>query len=109
MPTDEELNWLINNCTWRRTDNYGGVGAIGVIVTSTVEGYEGNQIFFPAAGFQTNNDEIDVGSQGNYWSSCLKPVSIEVKTEQAYDLHFYGPEISASTRFSGLSVRPVSD
>lgn len=109
MPTDAELDWLRDNCNWTWTSNYGGIGAIGVIVTSLVPGYAGNQLFFPAAGFQTNNDEIDVGSKGNYWSSCLKPVSIEAKTEQAYVLHFYGHEITSSTRFSGLSVRPVSD
>ena len=109
MPTNEELEWLRQNCTWKWTDNYGGIGAIGVTVTSIVPGYEGNRLFFPAAGFQTNSATIDVGSKGNYWSSCLKPVSIEVKTEQAYNLHFYGCEVTASTRFSGLSVRPVSD
>ena len=109
MPTDKELDWLRDNCTWKWTDNYGGIGAKGVIVTSLVSGYAGNQLFFPAAGFQTNADKIDVGSKGNYWSSCLKPVSTEAKTEQAYNLRFYGSEISQSTRFSGLSVRPVSD
>ena len=109
MPTNEELDWLRINCTWKWTDNYGGIGAKGVIVTSLVPGYAGNQLFFPAAGFQTNDAKIDVGSKGNYWSSCLKPVSTEAKTEQAYNLRFYGSEISQSTRFSGLSVRPVSD
>lgn len=109
MPTDAELDWLRNNCTWKWTSNYGGIGAIGVIVTSLVPGYVGNQIFFPAAGFQTYGTQIDVGSKGNYWSSCLNPVSTEAITEQAYFLHFYGHEIASATRFSGKSVRPVSD
>ena len=111
MPTDAEFKWLLDskNCTWKWTDNYWGSGLKGVVVTSIVPGYAGNQLFFPAAGFQADNNKTDVGISGNYWSSGLGPGSEGANTELAYRLHFYDSELSQSTRFTGLSVRPVSE
>jgi len=112
MPTDAEYSWLIdnNNCSWAWTDNYQGTGVKGAIVTSTVSGYEGNQIFFPAAGFQSSGDKSSVGAQGNYWSVSLESSN----SEQAKCLQFLkNPDfifkLGSFSRYSGLSVRPVAD
>lgn len=44
MPTYEELYELVKCCSWRWTISD---GTYGYLVTSTVEGYEGNSIFIP--------------------------------------------------------------
>ena len=47
MPTDEEWNELIENCTWTWTSNYNGTGVAGGIVTSNKPGYTDKSIFLP--------------------------------------------------------------
>ena len=111
MPTDTEFSWLMDskNCTWKWTTNYGGIGAIGVILTSVVPGYEGNQLFLPAAGIQSSNHKTDVGKSGNYWSSCLHPGSNNSETTISLYVEDKGLSIDGLSRYTGSSIRPVSD
>ena len=69
LPTDEEMNELIDSCTWTWT-TLNGVN--GCLVTSNRPGYTDHSIFLPAAGkyaFQPQN--ISVGRWGYYWSSSV--------------------------------------
>lgn len=68
-PTAEEWAALCNtaNFTWTWGNN-------GATVTSKVEGYKGNQIFLPAAGYKDGGNVMNgSGNQrrGYYWSSTL--------------------------------------
>ena len=65
-----------------------------------------NYLFFPAAGYSSGPSRSMGGSSGFYWSSTLN------NSSYAYRLDFsegdFCPQ-QASSRFWGLSVRPVSD
>lgn len=67
MPTEEEQEELIDECTWTWTDDYNGTGVAGQIVTSKTNG---NSIFLPAAGSRYGS-HLEAGSNGYYWSSSF--------------------------------------
>lgn len=66
MPTCEELQELINSCTWIRTE-LNGVGGYKVTAQN------GNSIFFPATGYKWNSDKPSYeGENGSYWTGTQK-------------------------------------
>lgn len=99
MPTKEEFDELINNCTWTWTNRNG------------VDGFEvkskknGNSIFLPAAGFCEGDGVHYAGLLGKYWSSS------PYGTGDAYALWFGDGDRETywSYRGYGLSVRPVAE
>ena len=99
MPTLEEQQELLNNCTWTWTTQK---GVNGYLVTSKKNG---NSIFLPAAGYRNISDLYFAGSGGDYWSSSL---STDV-SYHAYYLLFGSSDVgwSVSGRPDGQSVRPV--
>ena len=110
MPTDEEWNELIENCTWTWTSNYNGTGVAGGIVTSNKPGYTDKSIFLPCPIL---NDDLykDLGytpaTLGLYWSSSL---SLQPQSSQlAYCLAFDSSQVleDCLNRFAGFPVRPV--
>ena len=98
MPTEDELNELINNCTWTRT-TLNGVNGYKVV------GPNGNSIFLPAAGRRHSSWFDGAGSNGNYWSSSL----YAYYSNDACNLEFFSDYryCSYNDRFYGFSVRPV--
>lgn len=94
MPTLEEQEELLNNCTWRWTTQNGVNGY-------EVTGSNGNSIFLPAAGNIS-------GSHGYYWSSTLW--SNYNDCDYACGLRFHSGfrDWVASERCYSRSVRPVS-
>ena len=59
LPTEQQLEELINKCTWTWTGN-------GYKVT----GPNGNSIYLPAAGYRNCDGDVhNVGTEGIYWSS----------------------------------------
>ena len=99
MPTKDEIQELIDNCTWTETTQDG------------VNGYEvkskknGNSIFLPAAGCRGGSELYDAGSQGCYWSSLLDTAG----SDYVYVLSFNSgsPSWFGGYRYCGCSVRPV--
>ena len=100
MPTRDEIEELVNNCTWEWTA-YNGVN--GQLVT----GPNGNSIFLPAAGCRFCTDLINRGSRGYYWSATL----YEYYSGSAYYLHFHDGNYwnSWNGRSDGVAVRPVTE
>ena len=98
MPTTEEQQELINNCTctWTTLNGVNGY---------RVTGPNGNSIFLPAAGYRDGTGVYYQGSLGGYWSSSLNSSN----SNDAYGLYFYSSyyDWSYDSRFYGLSVRPV--
>ena len=123
MPTKAEWEWLLNtdNCTWEWTESYQGSGVIGVIVTSKVTGYEGNQLFLPVAYIRFSEILITEILQdtrnlyiGAYWSSALQNgiynngsmlLLLADKNDSTYRTY----SMDSSMRSWGLTIRPVSE
>ncbi len=99
MPTQVEVQELIDNCTWEWTSEG---GHNGYKVTSNING---NSIFLPAAGWCC--EPSLAGKYGGYWSSS----PYESDTQGAYDLSFYSGDrkVLWLYRRLGQSVRPVSE
>ena len=99
MPTTEEQDELLQQCTWTWTTRN---GVNGYKVTSKTNG---NSIFLPAAGYRYGSSLNGAGSYGGFWSSSL---SSDIPSN-AYELFFYSDGVyrDNSGRYYGQSVRPV--
>ena len=111
MPTHYQLDELFENCTYEWTPNYQGKGVAGLIFQSE---WNGNTIFFPAAGYKyinVYNDESlfeKEGETGYYWSSVLAyGDGFDVAFYENFEtISGYG-KIPSASRYFGLTVRPV--
>lgn len=92
MPTKEEAEELMNNCTWTKEYDY---GVYGYRVKSKVND---NTIFIPFAGYNGNSSN----ESGWYWTSTYK------STSKAHVLTI-GQDVNVSTddRYYGNTIRPV--
>ncbi len=97
LPTANEIDELINKCSWKWT-------TVGGVKGYKVTGPNGNSIFLPAAGDRNGSSLLGQGSNGYYWSST------PYGTSTAYSLTFYSGRFSRYwyRRGYGFSVRPVS-
>ena len=103
MPTKEEQEELINNCTWTWTQMNGVNGY-------EVKGTNDNTIFLPASGTRVGTSLCNDGSYGAYWSSSID----EEDADWAFDFYFsfyasddYNVDGASNRRYEGYSVRPV--
>jgi uncharacterized protein (TIGR02145 family) len=98
MPTKEEQEELINNCTWELTTINGFNGF-------KVTGPNGNHIFLPAAGYRYEETLNFDGYYGGYWSSTPD----ETDNDYAHYLGFDDKEqrVNSYYRSDGQSVRAV--
>ena len=100
MPTEAEMQELLDNCTWTWTTQEGVKGY-------NVEGPNGNSIFLPAAGCRDGSMLLSAGSFGPYWSSTPS----EYDDNNAYGLYSSSVDrfMGFDCRNRGRSVRPVID
>lgn len=103
MPTEDEFNELINFCTWEKTIQN---RVAGYKLTSNVDGYEDRSIFFPAAGYKSDNELNYARTKGYYWSSTLGDNSSGASIFY-FDLDYEDCDIRGKDRENGLSIRPV--
>ena len=99
MPTYDELDELIDNCTWTWTTQ-NSVNGYKVI------GPNGNSIFLPAAGSRYGASLDYAGRRGCYWTSTPDDGYSGIC---AYYLFFYSSDhyVYDVLRCNGQSVRPV--
>lgn len=105
MPTREEYNELLTNCSWTWTTSN---GVSGYNVASKVNT---NSIFLPVAGYWIEKPEF-VGTSGLYWTSTLNDNQYDSHSNipyKAYNLYLTAWEhvISSGSRSYGYSIRPV--
>ncbi len=105
MPTYDELNELMTQCTWTWTTLN---GVYGRKVTSNKEGYTDKWIFLPAAGSRSGSSLYYAGSCGFYWSSSLDSGYPDLAYHVCFDSggvkdYYY------RGRDCGRSVRPISE
>ena len=100
IPTKAEMEELLNNCTWTWTTQ-NGVNGYRVI------GSNGNSIFLPAAGNYVESSRYNEGSL-LYWTSTPSDntTSSHILVYSEINHYYY---CSSMVRYTGLSVRPVSD
>ena len=101
MPTRDEMEELINNCTWEWQKNYNNTSVNGYLVT----GSNSQSVFFPAAGSRRGPYLHVAGSYGDYWTSS--PYSDD---DRSYYLNFYSGDVYSNydyERGDGRSVRAV--
>ena len=99
MPSKEQMDELVNNCTYVWTTENGVNGY-------RFTGSNGASIFFPAAGGRNPKGLYSEGSNGEYWSSTFS----ESNTANAWYLdnnRWYVRTFNGNSRTYGLSVRPV--
>lgn len=98
MPTQEQIQELINNCS-RQWKSLNGVGCI------VVTGPNGNTLFLPAAGYRLNGSVYNAGTYGYVWSRTLSAS----KTYNACSLIFNPGELYLEdfVRIAGFTVRAV--
>ena len=101
LPTEAEMQELVDKCTWTWTSQGGHNGY-------RVTGPNGSSIFLPAAGSRDESSLNDAGDKGRYWSSTPYGWSF---AGFAYHLYFDSSDhrLYFSSSFFGHSVRPVSD
>ena len=102
IPTDLQVNELLENTTTSWTSDYNGTGVAGCIFTSN---NNGNSIFIPAAGTCWEIGTIVIGTYLNIWTTTLSDGN-------SSDAVFFGcetrgPSLDESSRYAGLSVRGV--
>jgi formylglycine-generating enzyme required for sulfatase activity len=98
MPTIDQLQELINNCTWTWTTQNGVNGRL-------VTGPNENTLFLPAAGRRWSRASDSASSYGFYWSRVL----YSSYSYDAYDLGFYSDDVywNNGSRSDGFTVRAV--
>jgi hypothetical protein len=107
MPTLEEMQDLLDNCTWEwqseGNTEFGGV--VGMKVTSNKAGYTDKYIFLPAAGISVGSALREAGDGGYYCSASLNAGN----ARSAYYRYFNSlrQDLSVFLRYEGLAVRPV--
>ncbi len=105
MPTATELQELIDNCTWEKTE-------LGFTATSKVNG---NSIFLPAAGYIDGAEHITALKMSEsmttyYWSNKVDEkfpgdaLRLNIKCENDTTITL---KVGSTRRALGLSIRPV--
>lgn len=105
MPTKEQMQELLDNCTWQRTyadDNtYFGY---------RVTGKNGNSIFLPYAGSCDYRGRVNAGhSFGCYWTSTPAEAGKAnyLYISQYEHRQINNPMYGAGNKYEGYSIRPV--
>ena len=101
MPRLEEIQELVNNCSWS-ANTYNGVKGM------RITGQNGNSIFLSFAGLRSDECIEERGYDGYYWSGTDYE---EYYYGYAYCLFFYDADYNLwdEDRCCGMSVRPVKD
>ena len=111
MPTAYEFKELIEGCKWEYEANYNNSGISGYLGISKKNG---NTIFFPAAGFSSEDQTCGVGDFGFYWTSTLVASYDGLVEQFAFCNDDKGPNMNGGTCFHqglpwlGQSIRAVS-
>jgi hypothetical protein len=104
IPSHDEFNELLGNCSWQTTTVNGINGLLGT-------GSNGNTIFFPAAGFRYDFTLSDnVGSVGLYWTRTVHWYFSSGAHAFDFDISwgaFWNGAMEGYPRVDGFSVRPV--
>ncbi len=100
MPTREEFQELIDNCTWVKKM---APGSREVLWGYTVTGPNGNSIYFPVTGYHVNNEYRDAEMVWS-WSSTS---CVDYVFAYTLSLDAERKNLNSEMRLYGMTVRPV--
>ena len=104
IPSVEERNELIENCTWEWT-TYNDVAGFKAISNKT-----GNSIFLPAVGYLgSDNPYYPAGQYGLYWLRDVQSSTYAYLLSIQYNLNPPSTTASHGNRRYGFAVRAVYD
>lgn len=106
MPTPSDFQELCANCSLGRTNDYKGTGVAGFVLMSKENG---NEVFFPFAGFKYYDLTLNAESVGPLWTNELSNFSssgIHIWTLDR-DLTNYDFKNDGWGRWVGAEVRAV--
>lgn len=103
MPSGQQAQELIDNCTWNWVENYKGTGVNGEVGISKINGVE---IFLPASGYINNHECFTSGSNGGYWTSSPNMSAANRAWSIAFDSNVINV-FNHGLRYNGYSIRPV--
>ncbi len=97
MPTEAEVDELVNNCTWTKTS--GGF---------KVKGTNGNEIFLPFTGFYLGTS-LTSDNKCYYWSGSYNTLPLHADDYWSYYLTNTGsdPTVMSTYIYNGMCIRPV--
>ncbi len=104
IPTKIEAQELIDNCTWKRIEQYDKNGKIIMSGLSATSKINGDSIFLPAAGC-TGETLATIHRTGDYWTSTLGTSYPYYAYELLLDIDI--PNLNEDQRREGNSIRPV--
>lgn len=101
MPTVDDVNDLVSQCTWTEVTKYGQP-------MYKVVGPSGDSIFIAKRGSISGTSLSNNGSWASFWTSNLN-VTDDYERNNAYGTSFYGTNrtIDAVARYLGYTVRPI--
>ena len=102
IPTNEQFQELINECTWKWQDSYEGAGNKGYLITSKANS---NSIFLPAAGSIKNGSLIT--NAHCYW--CNNKDRFGSVGSFGFDSSGHSGVSYISYIYIGSSIRPVQN
>ena len=106
MPTSDEIQGLVKNCTATWTTQN---GVEGLLVKGKTDGYTDKSIFLPAAGYGNGASHINSGESCLYWSST--PIAGDSDYYAWYLFFYYKSgddfKLDNGNRYYGRSVRAV--
>ncbi|MBR0240806.1 MAG: Ig-like domain-containing protein [Bacteroidales bacterium] len=112
MPTATEVQQLVataNNANYQHKWYDAGekYSTAGLEITYLVNG---NSIFLPASGTISGSEYmVDPGKTGNYWSSSVFGMTCDYGIVASFDMGDKDFARNESTRYLGVSIRPVTE
>lgn len=105
MPTEEEQDALLTQCTWTWTTmkNSAGKSVNGYKVSNNTD--SGKYIFLPAAGYRSDGNLCNARSYGFYWSSSLYANGSGLAS--CFGFYLDNQYANCNYRCVGLPIRPV--
>ena len=103
LPTDQEMNELIDSCTlaWTTVN-----GVNGCLITSNRPGFTDRSIFLPAAGRYGYEAHRNAGTWGCYWTNSVNVDEVSTRAGVLAIGSDYAA-VKKTFRILGQSIRPV--
>ena len=107
MPTKEQMEELISQCTWTYTNSTNSNGFSGY----TVRGRNGNSIFLPLGGYRQYLNLDRGNSCGSYWSATVSTNSAAKADYLTFEINATSgnAKVTTTDRVYGFNIRPVSN